>query len=136
MQNPHLKTISLALMLLVGSWGVKQFFVSMAVFGAGGAMDEAVLDADLTSDWYDETREDRVEKALEMADKDPNMEDIRKLDDDINDVREDIFEEDEVIEDFVDARIDEKAGLASALNWTQWFLRLKMLLDLVNFNKL
>jgi hypothetical protein len=131
MQNAHLKTISLALMLLVASWGAKQFFVSMAIFGAGGAMDEAVLDADLTSDWYDETREDRVERAIEQADKSPDQEDIAKLSDDIDDVRKDIFEEDDVIEDMVDAKIAEKAGIASALNMTQWFLRLKMLLDLV-----
>ena len=130
MQNTSLKLVSLGILLLVGSWAAKQIFLSWAVWAGGGTFDNAVLQADLRADWYEVTEEDRIELAKERVDKEPNQEKIRKLQDDIDDARDDIYEKDEVIEEQTEAAIDEVGSQATTINMVQWFLRLKILFDL------
>ena len=130
MQNKSLKLISLGIMVLVGSWAAKQFFLSWAVWAMGGVIDREVLSANLRAEWYEQTEEDRIELALEQSEKDPSYKKIEDLQEEIDEAREDIYDPEEVIESKVEAEVEQVASEASALNKLQWFLRLKIILDL------
>jgi hypothetical protein len=132
MQNGSFKHISLGVMLLVISWAGQQFFLSWAVWAGGGKLDQTVLEADLDSDLYSQTEEERLDLAEERAESDGGeREKINDIQNDIQDKREDIFDSDEAIEDRVDAEGDSVGYKSTTLSMTQWFLRLKILFDFV-----
>tara|TARA_Y100000588_G_scaffold386054_1_gene480748 strand:+ start:434 stop:1018 length:585 start_codon:yes stop_codon:yes gene_type:complete len=130
MQNGSFKHISLGVMLLVISWAGQQFFLSWAVWAGGGKLDETVLEADLDSDFYNQTEEERIDLAEERAESDGGEQDkINDINDDIQDKKADIREE--AIEDTVDAEVDSVGYKSTTLSMIQWFLRLKILFDFV-----
>jgi hypothetical protein len=136
MLNVHFKLYTNGIMLILISWALKHVLVSAALFGGGQGLEGEALQAEKNVQVWNETIDDRVERAelqLEISnakgDTDKKLDRLDKLNEDISETESDISEE--YITAEVEADYSSVKGAAKATNMTKWTLKIKILLDLL-----
>jgi len=115
-----MKKITIGVLLFALGWTLQHYYVSRVLYAGGQGMEEASLEADVMAEIAEETRDDQLIIALEMARGiKANQSDIQDAQENIDDVREDLYLSDETIEDQVDAKIAEVHADFGAINGFQ-----------------
>ena len=130
-----MKKITVGVLLFALGWTLQHYYVSRVLYAGGQAMEETSLEANIMAEIAEETRDDQLVIALEMARGiKANQSDIQDAQENIDDVREDLYESDETIEEQVDAEIAQVhavfgaiTGLQGALTTTAFAILLKII---------
>lgn len=128
-KRDHARWFTIGLLMIVASWGVKQFFVSTAVFGLGGAIEGETVELDQDAELADATREQQIQIAEEQAKDEPDYGEIEELSQEIMEEQEKLEKEYAVLK--AEARADAASSTSTALWFAQIYLRTKVLLDLL-----
>lgn len=128
-QSPQMKTVLLGLMLILGSWGMKQLLASFSLYGLGGALSTPVVEASKGAEIAKKTVSHRLDIYREQQEKKPDSKLIKEAQEEISDVTEEVSEK--YAEKSISSQADSASGLSLATNTARWFLRTKILLDIV-----
>ena len=126
--SPHMKMMLMGLIIIMGSWAVKQLFASLAAYGLGGAMSVVTEQASQQAEVASRTVDDELEIFEEQQKENPDRGRISELRSDISKVRREVEEDNGA--DLIESKADSASGGSLAATMARWFLKSKILLDI------
>ena len=108
----HMKMMLMGLFVILGSWGIKQIFASMAAYGLGGGMSVVTVQASQQAEVASETVDKRLEIYEEEQRDNPDRSKISELRGEIDEVRQEVSED--YAEDEIESQVDSAKGASLA----------------------
>jgi len=124
----RIRVFTTGIVLILASWGVKHFIVSVMAWHLGGIMEEAEVSAERRAEIASGTVDNDIAIARERQKGNSDPKRIRKLEQENSKFSREVRKES--VEDELEADADSKGSQAGLLSTVRWFLAIKVLLDL------